>query len=185
MSTKLETEVNYLMVTKDSGKTIDFPKKGLHYDISNEILRLFKLEGGSFGDPTGYPLELTGTVNLDSGASGSVDGITVNGVEIMSSSVPFNASLNQTAIDAAANITAHTSIPNYTAIADGPLVVIKNEAKGVEVDGLDVVSSATTIATTDAAMGFETGGIVDSLGDEFSGISALKTFLRTNTGNAS
>lgn len=95
-------------------------------------------------------VKAAGQVTLNTGASGSVDGITVDGVEIMSAAVPFNTSLNQTAIDVAANITANTSSPNYTATATGAdidIVAVENKAS-TDV----VVSSTTTITTTDTNM---------------------------------
>ena len=55
-----------------------------------------------------------GSVTL-AGSGGAVDMIAVNGVDIMSGSVAFNVDLPTTATDVAANITAFTSTPNYTA----------------------------------------------------------------------
>src|SRR3990167_5916230 len=43
----------------------------------------------------------TGSVTLTGGAAGSVDTLTVNGIDILGGSVPFNTSLNQTAADVA------------------------------------------------------------------------------------
>ena len=96
--------------------------------------------------------------------------------------VPFNASLNQTATDVAANITAYTSSPNYTAEASGALVTIKIATPDTAVDGYAVVSEATTITTTDVNMGVDCGDIVDSAGTEFASLALLETFLQTNTG---
>lgn len=92
----------------------------------------------------------TGQVALDTGASGSVDGITVDGVEIMSAAVPFNTTLAQTAIDVAANITAFTSSPNYTAVAVADDINITASENKASTDV--VVSSTTTITTTDTNM---------------------------------
>lgn len=92
----------------------------------------------------------TGTVDLTGGASGSVDTIKVDGIDIMSSSVPFNTSLGQTAIDVAANITANTSNPDYTADAAGTLITITKVDKEPSTD--TVVSTSTTITTTDVNM---------------------------------
>jgi len=92
----------------------------------------------------------TGTVDLTGGASGSVDGITVDGIEIMSGSVPFNTTLTQTATDVAANITANTSNPNYTASSAGTLITITKVDKEPSTDV--VISTTTTITTTDVNM---------------------------------
>ncbi len=94
--------------------------------------------------------EATGTVTLDTGASGSVDSIKVDGVEIMSGSVPFNTSLAQTATDVATNINAFTSDPNYTANAVAAVITITAVRKEASTD--TVISVATTITTTDVNM---------------------------------
>ncbi len=92
----------------------------------------------------------TGSVDLTAGASGSVDTIKVNGIDIMSASVPFNTSLAQTAIDVAANITANTSNPNYTASAAAGLITITAVNNEASTD--TVVSTSTTITTVDVNM---------------------------------
>ena len=66
----------------------------------------------------------TGTVTLTGGAGGSVDGITVNGLQIMSGAVPFTTDLATTATAVATNINLHTSSPDYTAVAVGPVITI-------------------------------------------------------------
>lgn len=94
-----------------------------------------------------------GSVDLTGGASGSVDGITINGVEIMSGVENFDTTLDQTAINVAANITANTSIPNYTATATGSQVdIVAVAGSGNTPNAFVVVSSATTITTTDVDM---------------------------------
>jgi len=95
----------------------------------------------------------TGSVELTGGASGSVDSVTVNGVTVTSGAVPFNSSLDQTATDLAANITAHTSSPEYTAAAVGAVVTISAAASaGAAPNGYVVASSVTTITKTDVNM---------------------------------
>lgn len=113
-------------------------------------------------DRTPIWVAATGTVTLDSGASGSVDGITVNGVQIMSGAVAFNSDLDATASDVAANITAHTSSPNYTATSSGAVITIEAATEGTSVNGFVVVSSATTITTTDANMSGGENGLIES-----------------------
>jgi len=94
----------------------------------------------------------TGTVTLDTGAAGSVDSITVNLIEVMSGAVAYNASLTQTASDVADNINAHTSTPNYTASNVGAIITISAVYEtGTTPNTFAVVSTATTITTTDAA----------------------------------
>jgi hypothetical protein len=90
----------------------------------------------------------TGTVTLTTGASGSVDGITVNGIQIMSAPVPYATSLSVTATAVAANITAYTSTPNYLATAVGPVITITAGTTGSGSNGFVVVVAATTITAT-------------------------------------
>lgn len=95
-------------------------------------------------------VKANGTVTLNTGAAGSVDGITVDGVEIMSGPESFDTSLTQTAENVAANITANTSEPNYSATNAGAIITIVDEGgQGAGANGHVVVSSVTTIATTD------------------------------------
>ena len=94
----------------------------------------------------------TGSVTLTGGAAGSIDDITVDGVSIMSAPVAFTTNLSTTATAVAANITAHTSVPNYTAVAVGAAVNITASAAGSASNG-NIVVSATTITTTKVNMG--------------------------------
>ena len=90
----------------------------------------------------------TGTVTLVTGASGSVDGITVNGVQIMSVAVSFVTSLSATATAVAANITAFASTPNYSATAVGPVITITAATTGSGSNGFVIVVAATVITAT-------------------------------------
>jgi hypothetical protein len=94
----------------------------------------------------------TGSVTLTGGAAGSIDDITVDGVSLMSAPVAFTTNLSTTATAVAANITAHTSVPNYTAVAVGAAVNITASAAGSASNG-NIVVSATTITTTKVNMG--------------------------------
>ena len=94
----------------------------------------------------------TGTVELLTGGSGSVDGITVNSVEVMSGAESFDTDLGTTAAAVAVNITAHTSSPDYNAAAVGSVITITAVTGGSGTNGFAVVSSATTITTTDTNM---------------------------------
>lgn len=113
-------------------------------------------------DRTPVNVAATGTVTLTGGASGSVDDITVNGVSIMSASVPFDTDLDTTATAVAANITAHTSSPNYTAAANGAVITITAVTTGSGPNGFAVVSTATTITTTDVDMAGGSGALQSS-----------------------
>lgn len=101
----------------------------------------------------------TGTVDLTAGTDGDVSGITVDGVEIMSGAETWTTSLSVTATNVAANITANTSAPNYTAVAVGTLITITSELGGAGVNGLVVVSTTTlTMTSTDVNMA---GGLTE------------------------
>ena len=107
-------------------------------------------------DRTPTTLAATGTVTLTGGAAGSVDTITVDGVNIMSGAVSFTTNLATTATAVASNINAHTSTPEYTAVAVGAVITI-SAASGVgsTPNGFEVLATATTIttSTTDMAGG--------------------------------
>ena len=94
----------------------------------------------------------TGTVTLTGGGSGSVDSITVNGVNIMTGPVSFVTDLTATATAVAANITAHTSSPNYAASASGPVITITASTAGASPNGFVVTPTATTITTSKTDM---------------------------------
>jgi len=100
----------------------------------------------------------TGTVQLTAGASGSVDGITVNSIEIMSGGEAFATDLTVTARAVAANINAHTSAPNYSATSLGDLITITSSARGTTPNGFVVVSATTTITSTDVNLAGGTAG---------------------------
>jgi hypothetical protein len=93
----------------------------------------------------------TCTVTLTGGASGSVDGIKINDVEIMSGAVAFTTNLATTATAVASNITAFASTPNYTATAAGAVITITASATGSASNG-EVVVTATTITTSKTNM---------------------------------
>jgi hypothetical protein len=97
-------------------------------------------------------VQATGSVTLTSGAAGSVDTIKVNGIDIMSGSVAYVTSLADTATAVAANITAYTSSPNYSAVAVGAQINITATVAGSAPNGLAVVATATTITTSKVDM---------------------------------
>lgn len=128
----------------------------------------------------GNAIDLTGTANitadnatLTGGVSSTCDGITIDGIEIMSGAVPFRTSSDLTADDIAANITAFTSAPNYTATATTGLITITavNEGPSTAV----VVSATTVLTTTDVNMsGGGTGRSINDIID----ISPESTAIR-------
>jgi hypothetical protein len=92
----------------------------------------------------------SGTVTLTGGASGSLDTLTVDGVEIMGSSTAFNASLTQTATDIATKCQDYHSSVDYDVTASGAVITITaRPGTGAASNGFVVASTATTITKTD------------------------------------
>lgn len=104
----------------------------------------------------------TGSVTLTGGASGSVDGITVNGVQIMSGAVSFTTDLDTTAAAVATNINSHISVPDYTAAAVGPVITITALTAGVQTNNYVVIASTTTITASGTDMAGGSDALVES-----------------------
>jgi len=114
-------------------------------------------------DRTPVAVSATGTVTLTGGGAGSVDSVTVNGVTITSGVVAFSVDLPTTATAVAANITAYTSTPNYTAVAVGSVITITAATAGSAPNGFVVATTLTTItATTTDMTGGSNGLIADN-----------------------
>lgn len=112
----------------------------------------------------------TGSVTLSTGAAGSVNTLTVNGVEIMGAAVPFNGTLAQTAADVATQINRYRSVPDYTASAAGTVVTISAlPGTGTGPNGFVVASTVTTLTKVDANMA---GGVASVNGLKFDVSSA-------------
>lgn len=112
----------------------------------------------------------TGSVTLTGGTSGSVNTLTVNGVDILGGSVPFNTSLNQTAADVAAQCENLRSTTEYEVSAAGAIITITaRPGTGASPNGFVVASTTTTITKTDANMA---GGVTAANGLKFGAASA-------------
>lgn len=87
---------------------------------------------------------------LLAGAAGSCDHITVNGVDILGASVPFDGTIAQTAIDVAAQINRNESLPKYSASATGGglVVITALPGQGATPNGQVVAGSNTTLTAT-------------------------------------
>lgn len=95
----------------------------------------------------------TGTVTLNTGAAGSIDTLTVDGIAIIDAAVPFNTSLTQTATDLVAAINNAASDPEYSATSSGAVVTIKaKRGSGAGPNGFVVASTVTTLTKTDVNM---------------------------------
>lgn len=94
----------------------------------------------------------TGSLTLTGGAAGSINTLTVNGVEVMGAAVNFNSTLPQTAADIAAQINRFKSEPDYTATSSGAVVTIAAvPGKGTAPNTFAVVATSTTLTTSTAA----------------------------------
>ena len=101
----------------------------------------------------------SGTVTLTGGGAGSVDGITVDSIEIMSGAESFDTDLTETARNVVTNINANTSSPNYSATSLGVIITITSDVRGTTPNGFVVTSSTSTITTTDANLSGGTSGV--------------------------
>lgn len=116
----------------------------------------------SFTSPNVLEVAATGTATL-AGASGSVDGMTINSVEVMSGSEAFDTDLTTTAVNVAANITANTSAPDYTATSAGAIVTVKAaNGVGAGANTFALVTSLTTMTSTDVNMANGVDGSVSN-----------------------
>ena len=89
------------------------------------------------------------TVTLTSGAAGSVDSITVDGVELLTGAVAFNTDLATTADDVATDINVGTGTHGYSATADSGVITVEADVnEGSNPNGHVVAVVATTITTT-------------------------------------
>lgn len=133
---------------------VQYCHSGSAYDLERFTLDV-NFNSSVITDRTPVAVAATGTITLTGGGAGSVNTVTVNGVTVTSGAVAFNTSLAQTASDLAANITAHTSSPNYTAAAVGTTVTITAVTAGAATNDFVVAATLTTITASYTAM---TGG---------------------------
>ena len=75
------------------------------------------------------------------GTSGTVDDITVDGIQITIGQIGFNTDLTQTAKDVARNINYNKTAPNYRATPYGATVIISADLPGTDANG-KIVSAA-------------------------------------------
>lgn len=110
-------------------------------------------------------VQATGSVALLTGASGSVNTLTVNSIEIMGSATAFNTSLAQTAQDIVDKINANPKNLLFKASRSSNTVVITaRRGLGALVNTWVVASTVTTITKTDTDM---SGGTSSANGLKF------------------
>lgn len=122
-----------------------------------------------------------GTVTLNTGAAGSVDTLTVNSIEIMGSSTPFNTSLTQTAADVALKCSRNPKNKLYKVTSAGAVISITaRPGLGTLPNAWVVASTVTTITKTDANMA---GGVnaVNGLKMDYNAAAGLLTKDVTQT----
>lgn len=143
--------------------------------VTGTLLCTFTKSGGSLTNE----VIATGTVTLTGGASGSVDTVTVNSVNIIpQGAVAFNTSLTQTATDLAAAINSSPSSPEYTATSSGAVVTISaNPGTGTGPNTFVVTATLTTITASYANM---SGGVASANGLSF-GAPSSGTFSKLAT----
>ena len=148
-------------LTQISRGFTSFTQQSLQYCHSGgtSLLERFTIDstGNSsiISDRTPVAVFATGTITLLTGAAGSINTVTVNGVTVTSGAVSYTTSLAVTATALAANITAFTSSPDYTAVAVGATVTITATTAGSSINGFIVAVTLTTLtaSTTNMAGG--------------------------------
>jgi len=94
--------------------------------------------------------------------SAQLDGLTVNGVAIIGSAVPFNTDLATTAADIAAEINSHTSSPDYDATAVDDTVNIIATLAGSAANGRSVFFTLSGDMAVTPELGLSLSGGADS-----------------------
>lgn len=114
------------------------------------LLVTYSLSGGALT----REVRSAGSVDLTGGASGSVNTITVNGIEIMGSATNFNTSLAQTATDIADKINNNPFNLLFSASvsATDKIDITAKPGLGALANGWVVASTVTTITKTDSNM---------------------------------
>jgi hypothetical protein len=122
-----------------------------------------------------------GKVTLTGGGSGSVNTLTVNGLEIMGSATSFDTSLSQTASNIADKINNNPKNYLFKALASGAdILLTAKPGLGTLPNGWVVASTTTTITKTDVNMGTTTAGVASANGLTF-GDSAAGTIVKNPT----
>ena len=101
-----------------------------------------------------------GTLTLNSGGSGSVNTLTVNGLEVMGSQTNFNTSLTQTAADIALKCNRNPKNYLFHVTSSGAFITFTAlPGMGTLPNGWVVAATYTTIAGTPVNMGTTTAGV--------------------------
>jgi len=122
----------------------------------------------------------TGSVTLTGGASGSVDTVTVNSIDILGGSVAYNTSLSQTATDVATKINNNPKNLLFVASAVGAVITIKAKpGLGTLGNGWVVSATLTTVTASYVNLGSGVAGVNPAngltFGDSAAGVLARNT----------
>jgi hypothetical protein len=122
----------------------------------------------------------TGSVTLTGGASGSVDTVVVNSIDILGGAVSFNTSLTQTATDVATKINNNPKNLLFVAEASGAVVTLKAKpGLGTLCNGWVVSATLTTITASYVNVGSGVAGVNPAngltFGDSAAGVLARNT----------
>ena len=135
---------------------------------------------------SGTRLAVTGAGFFTGGLDDSdVTGIVVNSIQVMSGTETYDdvLGINSFATAIAANITAHTSVPNYSATSLSGVITILADDEDTGVNGFVVASTIEAQGTTtDVNMAGAGAAIIDTNDAAYATYAALLTFLRGNTG---
>lgn len=126
-------------------------------------------------------VQAQGKVTLTGGAGGSVNTLTVNGLEIMGSATAFNTSLSQTATDVATKINNNPKNVLFLATGSGAdILLTAKPGLGTLPNGWVTASTTTTLTKTDVNIGTTTAGVNSANGLTF-GDSAAGTIVKNPT----
>lgn len=149
--------LGYIYITKADGTTIvgNISNDPVGADEAQRLLLT--------SCPLGGEIASVGTVTFTNTINGTLDSLTVNGVDVIGS-VASGVDDSALAIDARDKINAYTSSPNYIARSlAGVLYIFTIKGAGTSANGFTVVSTSTDADTadTDMAGGNDGSGIYD------------------------
>lgn len=104
----------------------------------------------------------TGSIELTGGASGSVNTVTVDSINILDTAVPFNTSLAQTASDLADALNRSSLNTDFDAdVSTATVTLTSRPGRAVRYNSITIAGSLTTITATYTA---PSGGVVAANG---------------------
>lgn len=111
----------------------------------------------------------SGTVTLNTGAAGSVDALTVNGVDILGAVVAYVTSLTATAAAVALQCQNYKGAVEYNVTSSGAVITITAlPGTGIYPNTFTVASTVTTLTKTDVSLA---GGVAAVNGLKFNSAS--------------